>query len=178
MLVHDHQISAHHVINEAQYKVRQALFDNERDLDSGREVLGELKKTSRDEALDGIRKLMRYFTFADEPSMGGTQVVDSGEYREAFLANARRSAEGNSLKDLDLKDRLLKHRLSWMIYSNSFEGMPRAAKEEVYHQLNEILTSPTPVEGYAHLEPAEKKAIAEILRETKPDLAALWVKQG
>ncbi len=40
--------------------------------------------------------------------------------------------------------------------------------------LGEILTASTAPEGFEHLEPAEKKALYDILRETKPELAAAW----
>ena len=178
MLAHDHQISAHYYINQAQYKVRQALHDNQMDLNSGREALADLKSSSRVEAMDGIHYLLRYLTFAEEAPMGGQQTAGGEEYLKAFQANRRETADGRSLKDLDMKDRLLKHRVSWMIYSKAFDGMPLAARQEVYHQLHQILNAPTAPEGFEHLEAAEKKALAEILRETKPELAAAWQKLG
>ena len=174
MLAHDHQISAHYYINEAQYKVRQALHDNQKDPNSGREALADLKSSSRLEAADGVRHLLHYLTFADEAPMSGEPVAGGDDYLKTFQANRRETANGRSLKDLDMTDRLLKYRVSWMIYSKAFDGMPLAARQEVYHQLHTILTAPTAPEGYEHLEPEEKKALYDILRETKPELAAVW----
>ena len=174
MLAHDHQISAHYYINQAQYKVRQALHDNQRDLNSDRSVIAELTPSSRRLAADGMRELLRYFTFADEAPFGGQQVQGDEAYRKDFQANRRESGSGRSLKDLDMKDRLLKFRVSWMIYSRAFDGMPPAARQDFYHQLYHILTAPTPPEGFEHLQADEKQTLYEILSDTKPELAKAW----
>jgi len=173
MLAHDHQISAHYRINEAQYRMRQVLFDEKLDPDSGREVWEKLPSAHLSALDTSMSRFLKYFLFADEPALKG-EIQDGGVYRKDFFANKRVSRHGLSLKDLDLKTRLLKHRLSWMIYSNAFEGIPRAFKEEFYHRLWNILTRPGGVAGFEYLGAEEKAAIAEILTDTKDGLPDYW----
>lgn len=178
MLAHDHQISAHYHINEAQFRVRQGLFDAQLDFNSGREALEKLKKSDRADVSKSIDKLLSYFLFANEPALPGNQITDHGSYRADFHKNKRTSKTGKSLKDLDLKDRLLTHRLSWMVYSKAFDGMPRAAREEFFFRLWNILKTQDAVEGYEHLGQEEKASIFEILTDTKADLPAFWKESG
>ena len=173
MLAHDHQVSAHYQLNEAQYRVRQGLFDSKQDLKSGREALVFVPSDDWKGIDKSITKLLRYLLFADEPALTNP-IQGHGAYLADFQANKRLSSNGDSLKDLDLKTRLLKNRLSWMVYSRAFEGLPRALKEEFYHRLWKILTEPGGVEGFDHLEKDEKARIREILVETKKGLPDYW----
>lgn len=174
MLAHDHQISAHYYMNVAQYKLRQALFDNQMAQDSGNETFALMKRSSKKDIDESIGWLLRYFLFANEAPLGGNVIQGHGKYRVDFMANKRVSRSGKSLKDLDLKDRFLKYRLSYMIYSNAFEGLQKALKDEFYTQLWIILTEPEGVKGYKHLSEEEKAAIIEIVADTKKGLPKIW----
>jgi hypothetical protein len=48
--------------------------------------------------------------------------------------------------------------------------MPEAAKSAVYARLWEVLSGKDPDKVYQRLEPADRDAIIEILRDTKKDL--------
>ena len=117
---------------------------------------------------------MNYLLSANEPPLTGTKLEVGESYKETFLSARRATESGLSLRDLDLKERLLKYRCSWMIHSNAFEGMPKGAKEEVYHRLWEILTAPKAPAGFEYLGDGERKAIGRILRETKKGLPDYW----
>ncbi len=174
MLVHDHQISAHFHLNEAQYRVRQALFDAGLDPGAGREELASLRPADRRDVDGSIDRLLRYFLFAEEPALAGTPLAGHGAYRKDFLEGRRVSASGKSLKDLDLTHRLLRHRLSWMVYSRAFYGLPRALREEFDHRLWRVLTEPGSIPGFTHLDEEERRSIREIYAETQKDLPAYW----
>lgn len=174
MLAHDHQISAHYQMNEAQYRVRQAFYDVKLDANSGREALENIAAHDKADVSKSIDKLLRYFLFADEPSLGGNPIGGHGKYRADFQADKRVSRSGKSLKDLNMKDHLLENRLSWMVYSKAFDGMPRAVKEEFFYRLRHILTDPSGMAGYEHLGGKEKANIMEILADTKSGLPDFW----
>ncbi|MEO0415760.1 MAG: hypothetical protein AAF226_12510 [Verrucomicrobiota bacterium] len=171
MLVHDHQISAHYYINMAGYKVRQALHDSSLPLDSGRGSFTLMKKSSLVEASSAIDQLLDYFLFTKEPTLPAP-VTGHGHFRKDFLKNQRTNSQGHSFKDLDLQNRLLKTRMSWMIYSRSFLGMPLAAREEFYHRLKLELAGKT--QDYPHLPEDEKNRIFQILTETQTNLPSFW----
>jgi hypothetical protein len=62
-----------------------------------------------------------------------------------------------------------------MIYSAAFESLPSPAKEAVYQRLWDVLSGKVKDEKYAgKLSPADREAIIQILRDTKPDLPAYY----
>jgi hypothetical protein len=56
-----------------------------------------------------------------------------------------------------------------MIHSAAFDHLPNSARSAVYHRLAAILTAREPHARYSHLSPDDRRAILEILRDTKPD---------
>ena len=57
-----------------------------------------------------------------------------------------------------------------MIYSAQFEQLPSEAKAAVYERLWSILSGTDKDARYKHLSADDRRAVLEILRETKPDL--------
>jgi hypothetical protein len=73
---------------------------------------------------------------------------------------------------LDLKTRLLRYPLSYLIYSKSFDALPQAARDYAYRRFWEILSGKDTSALFAHLSAEDRKAVLEILQETKPEFAA------
>lgn len=116
------------------------------------------------------RPLVRYLLFADETPLPDGALGDS-PFAADFSAHARRDAEGRSLRDLDGRTRLLRHRCSYMIYSPAFTGLPAPLKAEIFRQLRAALDTAEPDAAYVFLPPGEKSAIREILRQTLPEFS-------
>ena len=95
-----------------------------------------------------------------------------------FSTLGPRDSKGRSLHQLDLKQRLLQYPLSYLIYSKSFDALPQAAHDYVYRRLWEVLSGKDQSKPFAHLTTEDRKAILEILQETKPDFAAFAKKLG
>jgi hypothetical protein len=93
-------------------------------------------------------------------------------FASEFSARGPHDSQGRSLHQLDLKTRLLRYPLSYLIYSKSFDALPQPAKDYVYHRLWDVLSGKDTSEAFSHLSPADRKAVLEILQETKPDFAA------
>jgi hypothetical protein len=96
-------------------------------------------------------------------------VVKNAAFSPRFLADARRSRAGDSLKDLLLDGRIFRNRCSYLIYSESFAALPAAMKARIFEVLYEALHDDNPAGRYAYLESDEKKRIYEILLETHPE---------
>jgi hypothetical protein len=94
-------------------------------------------------------------------------------FNRAFEARGPRDSQGRSLRDLDLEMRLFEYPLSFQIYSAAFDALPARAKTYVYGRLAEILGGADRSSAFAHLSSADRAAILEILRETKPDFAVV-----
>ena len=117
------------------------------------------------EAVDAI---VDYMLFVDEAPIVDGPIVGSSGFAEKFTAAGPRDARGRSLRDLDLKTRLQKYPLSYMIYSPSFLALPPQVKGLVVGKINRVLAGAETDKKFAHLTPAVRQAIAEILKTTLP----------
>jgi hypothetical protein len=77
---------------------------------------------------------------------------------------------GRSFGQLDMDTRLLRYPCSYMIYSDAFEALPAAVKQSVYRRMIGTLTADDPRATRARLD--DRRAVLEILRETKPGFPA------
>jgi len=115
--------------------------------------------------------LVDYLLFVDEAPLPHPVHGMSG-FAEQFAAVGPRDAQGRSLRDFDLQRRLFRYPCSYMIYSKAFDAMPPAAKSAVYARLQVVLAGRDAAPRYRILTPADRRAVLDILRATKPDLPA------
>jgi hypothetical protein len=97
-------------------------------------------------------------------------VRGSSTFAQDFPGKGPRDKRGRSLRDLDLTRRLLRYPCSYMIYTDAFDGLPAAAKNAVYERMWEVLSGKETNKIYASLTLADRRAIVDILRETKKGL--------
>lgn len=69
---------------------------------------------------------------------------------------------------------MFKHPCSYLIYSDTFTVLPAPIREKVYERMLEVLTGKETGMDYAKLSRASRRAILEILAETKSDLPKAW----
>lgn len=144
LMVLDHQAHLSNLITRATWEAR----------------LGEEMRIA-----EAAETLADYLLFVEEAPLTGAIEGSSG-YAEKFVAMGPKDSKGRSLRDLDLKTRLQKYPLSYMIYSPQFQGMPPAAKNLVMGHIDRVLSGENTHAKYAHLTPALRTAIREILKET------------
>jgi hypothetical protein len=122
-------------------------------------------------------ELVDYLLFVDEATLPGP-ITGTSRFAEVFTARGPRDSRGRSLRELSLEKRLLRYPCSYLIYSEPFDGMPANAKAAVYDRLWEILSGQERDRRYDVLTAADRRAIREILSETKPDVAEHFVRQN
>jgi hypothetical protein len=110
--------------------------------------------------------LADYLLFVDEAPITEGPIVGSSGFTEVFVSQGRKDANGRSLRELDLGTRLQKYPLSYMIYSPQFQALPEAPKNLVMGRINDVLSGKMAGPKYAHLTPALRTAIREILAAT------------
>src|SRR5262249_13642196 len=115
-------------------------------------------------------EVVDYLLFADEaPLTDRTQ--GSSPFAQRFAAIGPRDRKGRSLHELDLTRRLLKYPCSYEIYSAAFDALPPSAKDPIYRRMWQVLSGDESGERYrAALPLSDRRAIVEILKDTKPDL--------
>jgi hypothetical protein len=115
-------------------------------------------------------EVVDYLLFVDEPRFTD-RVRGASGFTERFSGLGPRDKKGRSLHELDLTSRLMKYPCSYLIYSDAFEGLPPSAKGAIYRRMWDVLSGSERAPRYqTALSVETRRAIVEILRETKPDL--------
>jgi hypothetical protein len=115
--------------------------------------------------------LVKALLLADATPLPGRITGNSG-FDSWFRAQGPSDGHGHSLRELDLKTRVFRYPLSYMIYSAGFDGLPGYAKEYVYRRLADVLGGRDRSAPYAWLSDADRATVLEILTATKPEFAA------
>jgi len=134
---------------------------------------GKTDDATRKQLLSEIDEMVDYMLFAGEEPLKAP-VTGVSTFTKTFPQRGPRDSKGRSLRDFDLQTRLFRYPFSYMIYDAAFDALPDMAKERVYRRLLDILTGKERGEAYARLSAGDRRAILEILRETKPGLPAGW----
>jgi hypothetical protein len=130
----------------------------------------EKAKVGMDRAID---QMVDYMLFVGEaPLREPVQGVSS--FTATFPHRGPRDRHGRSLRDFDLQRRLFRYPLSYMIYSESFDALPAAARHRLYQRLFDVLSGTDRNPKFAHLSDSDRRAILEILRDTKAGLPEYW----
>jgi hypothetical protein len=119
-----------------------------------------------------VNEVVDYMLFVDEAPLD--PVRGSSAFAQRFSARGPRDARGRSLRDLDLERRLLRYPCSYMIYSDAFIALPDSVRSAVYERLWKILSGSDTSPKYAKLAAPDRRAIVEILRDTKTDLPSVF----
>ncbi len=122
-----------------------------------------------DRVHDAVVELVDYMLFVDEAPFPGS-IAGSSAFNQTFANQGPRDRQGRTLRELDLKRRLMRYPCSYLIYSEAFDSMPPSAKEAVYQRLWSVLSGEETAAPYARLSRADRTAIVEILLETRKGL--------
>lgn len=116
-----------------------------------------------------VGELADYLLFVGEaPTV--VAVTPRPGFSEQLEARAPKDRQGRSLAQLDLTKRLLRYPCSYMIYSEAFDELPQTLKQAVYSRMFDILSGKDRRAKYAQLSAADRRAVLEILRDTKQGL--------
>jgi hypothetical protein len=175
LLVLAHQTQMHNLITLTNYKTRIALYNLSKqaaDAPSG----AALPDATRRQFERPAEQLLRYLLFANEAPLAGLdpQSLAASPFAKEFAARGLRDAKGRSLRDFDLKQRIFRYPCSYLIYSDAFDAIPEPAKSYVYHRLLQILSGQDQSDDFARLSAADRRAVLEIVLETKPGLPPEW----
>jgi hypothetical protein len=159
LMVLGHQSHVHNLITVAIHKLRDGLDHRLKNVPKG-DASGLVKELAE--------PVVRALLFSGEAVLTDP-VVGTSNFAADFAGKGPRDSRGRSLRDLDLKTRLLRYPLSYVIYSESFNQMPPILKDYIYRRLREVLSGEDKSPAYAHLAAADREAILAILKDTKPE---------
>ncbi len=153
-MVFEHQMRAMDLLTHAGWMARWAAFTP--------------GAASEEGARAAAIELADYLLFANEPALTG-KVEGSSGFAEKFAARGARDSRGRSLRQFDLERRLMRYPCSYMIYSAAFDHLPAATRAAVYQRMWDVLSG-RQRQGFERLTAEDRRAIVEILHDTKPGL--------
>jgi hypothetical protein len=124
-----------------------------------------------------VNELVDYLLFVDERPLPGP-IDAASPFARVFTARGPRDARGRSLRDLDLRTRLMRYPCSYLIYSEPFDALPDTAKRAIYARLWAVLSGRVSDPRYARLTDADRRAVVEILKDTKRELPSYFGEGG
>jgi len=120
-----------------------------------------------------IEATATYMLFAEEaPLVEPVEGVSS--FTKTFPQLGPRDRKGRSLRDFDLQTRLFRYPLSYGIYSAAFDALPADIRERLYRRLYDVLSGKDQSQKFARLSPEDRRAIREIVADTKRGLPEWW----
>jgi hypothetical protein len=153
LLVFDHQMHAINLLTKLNLESRAAAGNG----DAVRHLVDELAD---------------YLLFANE-----APPLSPLTPRPGFAANLEartpKDRRGRSFGQLDLDKRLLRYPCSYMVYSEAFDALPPAIRQAVYRRMIDVLSKDDPRPADQRVTAAERLAVLEILRDTKPDFPGM-----
>jgi len=173
LMVLEHQCEMHNRITAANYQTVLAHRDADvmNELDNAPK--GKLTESTARRVDGAAEQLVEYLLFHEEIKLSEPLRGTSG-FAEEFAKRGPRDKQGRSLRDFDLKTRLFKYPCSYLIYTDSFDALPSSVKERIYRRLWDVLSGKDQRKEYAHLSEVDRRAIREILIDTKPGLPSYW----
>jgi hypothetical protein len=173
LMVLEHQTEMHNRLARANCLTRIALHEEA----EFNRALGRPANYRSDSTLRRIKNagepVVQYLLFREETELTDPIKGTSG-FAEEFAKRGPRDPRGRSLRQFDLKRRLFAYPCSYLIYSESFDALPAPVKDYILQRLWDVLSGKDASKEFAHLSAEDRRAIVEILRETKPKLPDYW----
>ncbi len=169
LLVFDHQMQIMNLLTRVGWEIRFALYEERMP-----QILPAVGQGSRHDLTarllrDSVNELVDYLLFVDEAPLGG-RVHGASGFTEKFAALGPSDRKGRSLRQLDLETRLMRYPCSYMIYTEAFDRLPAEAREAIYKRMWRILSGEEKDQKYARLSLSDRRAVVEIVRDTKRGL--------
>jgi len=172
LLVFEHQMHMMNLFTRIGWEARVADYER----GGARPIVPPWRQPGRDDPIslrEAAVEVVDYLLFVDEAPLPDG-IRGSTDFAERFASEGPRDHSGRSLRQLDLTRRLMQYPCSYLIYSRLFDALPSSAKGALYLRLWQVLTGQEQAAKYARLSVADRTAIIEILRDTKPELPAYF----
>jgi hypothetical protein len=177
LMVMENQAEGHNRLTRANFLTRLALHDEAEINKALGRPEGYRSESTAGRIKSAGEPLVKYLLQSGEVPLT-ERVQGTSSFAGDFARRGPRDRHGRSLRDLDLKQRLFRYPCSYLIYSAAFDALPGPVNEYVLRRLWEVLTGRDTGADYAHLSSTDRRAILEILRDTKSNLPAYWDREG
>ena len=164
LMILEHQVHIQNMITRVNYDVRRALNipPDQDETENNNSSTPEIVKTTAEPLLAAM--LMKNEAELTSQMSSTTGFTDIFEKKGPF------DEQGRALRQLDLKTRLFRYPLSYLIYSEAFNNLPVPVKDYIFTRIKEILDGRDNSGNFDHLSEQDRQAIGEILSSTLPEI--------
>lgn len=167
LMVLEHQTDTYNVLIQASFEVRHALYVKEQASKDAAAAVEAAEKSLAQRIEKSAGLMIKALLFSEETKLTAP-IVGTSSFTQDFAVRGVKDRQGRSLRDFDLQTRMFRYPCSYMIQTPAFDSLPDELKLAVEKRMKEILSTSEPQKGFEHLSEADRKAITEILQETKP----------
>jgi hypothetical protein len=166
-LILQHQTVVHNRITAVTYSTTLALADDASIGESLGNKPGELLGSTLSRIRNSSDSLLEAMFFVDEAPFPAP--IDGAKRTMVdFVKQGPRDANQQTLRQLDLRTRLFRYRLSFLVHSAGFKQLPIQARSYCWIRIKAALTNPND-RLTTKLDPSERKTIHEILQATEAE---------
>jgi hypothetical protein len=166
-LILQHQTVVHNRITAVTYGTTLALADDASIGESLGNKPGELLGSTLSRIRNSSDALLETLFFVDEATFPAP--IDGAKRTMLdFVKQGPRDPNQQTLRQLDLRTRLFRYRLSFLVHSLGFKGMPLQARSYCWIRIKAALAN-TDDRLTAKLDANERKTIHEILQATEQE---------
>ncbi len=178
LMILEHQVHVQNLITRVNYDTRMAIEADRRRFDtddrpSGPTITEETKSLIEAAAEPLVQALL----FAGEPALE-SPIKGSSEFRMSFERRSQTDTDGRSFRQLDLRTRLFRYPLSYLIDSPAFHGLPDIVRGRVLMRVVALLSTEQPDPLVSRLRPGERAAMLDMLFAVSPEATALAAGPG
>lgn len=154
LLAFDHQMHAINLLTRLNWESRVASSDG--------------NASGSGSTLLLVKELADYLLFVGEARLS-VPLTPRPAFAARLASRIPTDRQGRSFGQLDLSNRLLRYPCSYMVYSDAFDGLLPAVKAAVYRRMIDVLSRNDAHTADARRTAGDRRAILEILRDTKSD---------
>jgi hypothetical protein len=169
LMVLEHQILVHNLITKAGWLVRLAVEDDRVISEALGRKPGLPSESTTSRVASAIEPLVEALLCSREAPLTDP-IRGTSTFQRDFEARGPFDRAGRSLRQLDLRRRLFKYPLSYLIDSDAIAALPPPGKARLWLRLGDVLAGRDRSKPFAHLSAEDRRAIVAILRETRRDL--------
>lgn len=170
LLVFEHQCTMQNALTRAAFQCRRILhYQQNLQRDLKETVTEQPTYDSAKRVFDAsAQDVLDILLFKDEAVLPAGAIGRRGAFPDVYEQRGRRTRDGHSLRELDLKAHVFRLRCSPLIDSASFQALPLPLKQRLAARLRRVLESPETEPRYAYLTAGERAGIRTVLVETLP----------
>lgn len=173
LMVLEHQADAHNFVTQAAFQTRIALHYEQALRRELARPADEPFESTKSRIRSACEPLVEYLLFCDEAELTH-RLQGTSTFAAEFARRGPFDKQGRTLREFDLTRRIFKYPCSYLIYSPSFDALPRESKDYVFRRFDDILSGRDQSKKFAHLSAADRQAIREILVDTLPGVPENW----